>query len=262
MKAVRILLTSALTLCTTAILAMPVGDAFGARVVLDDGLNFLENGGAGFAEAALSSGSIVSGSVILEADDGLPTINVYAQYNAAQTSAFGAGLQKYKYIGPQGDVTVSGNAHGFLTGDTFTRVTLWMFRNDANDEDGLFISEQELADSFSDGSIGGFVFEGIFPKNDGDTLSQDTGGPTEFNLPVSVTLTLDTDEEFWVYAAFSVVAQGPGAVADGLTTATFDFDTADFMIIGNTSVVPIPGALVFLLSGFGMLMVRRRHYLS
>ena len=42
MKAIGILLTGALTLCSTAILAMPVGDAFGARVALDDGPNFLE----------------------------------------------------------------------------------------------------------------------------------------------------------------------------------------------------------------------------
>lgn len=249
MKIQNILIAFTFALFSNVISAMPV-DTWGARAVVNDP-DFSSNGGAGFTEASLA-GTDSSSNVVLEADDGLPTINIYSAWNSVNTSAFGSGLQKYLYTGPQADVTVSGNAHGFLTGDAFTRVTLWMFT-----PSDLFISEQELADSFSNGSITGFVFEGIFPENDTDTLSQNSGGPTEFNLPVSVTKNLNTNDEFWVYASFSVDAQSPGAIADGLTTAVFDFNTTDIQIQGNTSVVPLPGGLVLLLSGVAAMFSRR-----
>lgn len=252
MKHSQTILAIALILFTgIAPAAVVEADAYGAQVSINFGLGTAGGGGAGMSEVSAEDANMsASAEVILEADDGLPTIRVRAAALFGDASAFGAGLQKYEYTGTQtADVTVFGNAHGFLTGDSLARARLRVFRDN---EDELQISETELGEVFTSGAITGYFNESIFPESDSGFFSQNAGDAVEFNLPLSVTVAMNPNDVFWVYASFFVFADEPGAVADGSTTAVFDFDTTDVNIIGST-VVPLPGALVLMLGALGLL---------
>jgi len=205
--------------------------------------------------ADIGQNAIGSAHVLFDADSGLPVLKGSAFTNANEGIFVGAeAARKFVYTGADNfQLTVTGNLHGLLAGGT---AEMWgavaLFR--ANGSTDPFGNPTGLSDVLLDelgngNSLSGYIGEALFPDAYDGTREKVMG---EHNLGLSVSMQVNSGDEFWVWASFQASA-ADGSSFNGLNTGTFGFNTTYTAPVSGTPTsgsVPEPGTLVLL--GMGL----------
>ncbi len=205
--------------------------------------------------ADIGQNAIGSAHVSFDANSGLPVLKGSA-FSAADEGIFvGAeAVRKFVYTGADSfQLTVTGNLHGLLAGGTsemWGAVALIRAGNSTDPFGNPIGLTDELLDELGSGnSLSGYMGEMLFPAAYDSTREKTMG---EHDLGLSVSMQVNSGEEFWVWASFQASA-ADGSSFNGLNTGTFGFNTAQAVPVSGAPAsgsVPEPGTLALL--GMGL----------
>ncbi len=205
--------------------------------------------------ADIGQNAIGSAHVSFNADSGLPVLKGSAFSDANGGIFVGAeAARKFVYNGADNfQLEVTGNLHGLLAGGT---AEMWgavaLFRADGGTDpfgNPMGLTDALLEELGNGNSLAGYMGEMLFPAAYDGTRETAMG---EHNLGLTVSMQVNSGEEFWVWASFQASA-ADGSSFNGLNTGTFGFNTTHTSPVSGAPTsgsVPEPGTLVLL--GMGL----------